>query len=581
MSITLKKIWHRDAFRIALFFEYDIEKIKILKAIGGTFSKTHSCWYVDYDVKTYTTLKQHFSSFKIETPTGTIPSPQVTGERRDHSPIAESDSQLDLRKASNPDHKADKSPFETKLRLALLQNVGKYWVFKMGYHQSTHKALLKIKGVYWNSNYQCFMAMRHPKVKEEVEQILQVSPFFGEDYLSKETTYRGQSIRITTHPEDTAWMAVYIPKLVAIHEKMKRFSMMRYSKSKDCYLLPAAPIVYESLQLQMEPLEIMIINELPLGYLQKQHLPNKKRFDLAKTKQGLLEQLPEKGHDYVLNMVDTLLALNYSSATMRTYTNAFIQFLRHFEYRDPETIAPKEIIRYLGSLMERGLSASSGHSMVNGLHFYYQQVLHKSEYDFKLPRPKKEKKLPVVLTMDECLRIFQVVDNPKHKLLLLVGYGAGLRVSEIVNLQWGDILFEEYKIHIKNAKGKKDRMVMLPYSIVQSLKIYKELYNGKRYVFQGQYAGEPLSVGSVQSTMREALKRSGLEKKASVHTLRHSFATHLLENGTDIRYIQQFLGHSSIKTTTIYTHLTKSAVDKIQSPLDRLVDINNKKKLDS
>jgi site-specific recombinase XerD len=176
--------------------------------------------------------------------------------------------------------------------------------------------------------------------------------------------------------------------------------------------------------------------------------------------------------------------------------------------------------------------------------------------------------------------LFQVVDNPKHKLLLLIGYGAGLRVSEIVTLKWSDILFDEHKIHVKDAKGKKDRIVMLPYAIVESLKIYRELYNGKQYVFEGQFAGEPYSTGSTQSVMRQAIKKSGLDKKATVHSLRHSFATHLLENGTDIRYIQRFLGHSSIKTTTIYTHLTKSAVGKIKSPLDIMVDENNKKKLE-
>jgi site-specific recombinase XerD len=181
--------------------------------------------------------------------------------------------------------------------------------------------------------------------------------------------------------------------------------------------------------------------------------------------------------------------------------------------------------------------------------------------------------------MDECLQIFRVVDNPKHKLLLLIGYGAGLRVSEIVTLQWNDILFSEHKIHIKNAKGKKDRMVMLPYSIVSSLDYYRKLYQPNKYVFEGQYAGEPYSAGSAQAVMRAALKKSGLSKNATVHTLRHSFATHLLESGTDIRYIQKFLGHASIKTTTIYTHVSKMATDKISSPLDRLVDENNKKKL--
>jgi site-specific recombinase XerD len=207
-------------------------------------------------------------------------------------------------------------------------------------------------------------------------------------------------------------------------------------------------------------------------------------------------------------------------------------------------------------------------------------VLGEAGFELTLPRPKKEKKLPSVLTMEECLLIFRTVDNPKHKLLLLMGYGAGLRVSEIVSLQWRDILFEEHKIHIKNAKGKKDRMVMLPYSIVNSLEAYRQVYPKAQYVFEGQFAGEPYSAGSVQAVMRNALKKSGLEKKATVHTLRHSFATHLLENGTDIRYIQKLLGHTSIKTTTVYTHVSKSAVDKIISPLDRLVDDIHKKKLE-
>ena len=355
--------------------------------------------------------------------------------------------------------------------------------------------------------------------------------------------------------------------------------MARFSTIKECYLLPAAPSVYEALLMQFEPHKVLIKHQLPKGYLLKQNVPNRKQLDLRKTKEQLFNQVPAKAHDYITLMVDTILALNYSSSTMRTYTSSFLKFLRDHQFRDPHTITQKEIIKYLASLMERGLSASSGHSMVNALLFYYQQIEHQKGFELKLPRPKTEKKLPAVLTMEECLQIFRVVDNPKHKLLLLIGYGAGLRVSEIVTLEWRDILFSEHKIHIKNAKGKKDRMVMLPYSIVSSLELYKQLYEPNKYVFEGQFAGEPYSVGSAQAVMRQALKKSGLAKKATVHTLRHSFATHLLESGTDIRYIQKFLGHASIKTTTIYTHVSKIASDKILSPLDRLVDENNKKKL--
>jgi site-specific recombinase XerD len=330
----------------------------------------------------------------------------------------------------------------------------------------------------------------------------------------------------------------------------------------------------------MDVLSIEMVNELPSNYLQKKHLPNRKQIELRNAKTRIFDQVPEVGRPFVSKMMDTILAFNYSHNTLQSYSSAFIQFLKQFDFQDPATIEQDAIVGYLATLMERGLSASSGHTMVNSIQFYYHQVLGKKYYTFKLPRPKKEKKLPTVLTMEECLQVFKAVDNPKHKLLLLIGYGAGLRVSEIVTLQWADILFDEHKIHVKNAKGKKDRMVMLPYSIIQSLRVYKEMYKGKQYVFEGQFAGEPYSTTSVQTVMRQALEKSGLSKKATVHTLRHSFATHLLENGTDIRYIQQFLGHSSIKTTTIYTHLTKSAVDKIKSPLDILVDENNRKKLE-
>lgn len=577
-TIRIEKIFHHGAYRIGVFFDKDFEIIAVLKRLGATYSGSRRCWYLDYSKVSYHLLRSHFPDLVVVTESS-IPT-LVTGvDNRDLSPIASS-STLQLGSVvSNPEHKQSVVSSD-KLRLQLLPSIGKYWVFKMHFHHEISKQLLKVKGVYWNGNYKSYMVFRNEVVKKEVEGILGVSGFFGLDYFVKDSFVVKGKIKVLPHAEAVSWMEVYVPKVLLVHEKLKRFSMMRFSKSKNCYLLPAAPVVMDSLHLQFENTGIEIEILLPKNYLDKRNLPNKKQLDLSKTKKSLLDMVPEKAHLYLSGMVDTLLALNYSSSTLRTYCGAFIQFLRYFDFRNPEEISREEIIRFLGSLMERGLSATSGHSMVNGVQFYYQQVLGKRDFTFVLPRPKKEKKLPVVLTMEECLLIFKVVDNPKHKLLLLIGYGAGLRVSEIVSLKWSDILFEEHKIHVKNAKGKKDRMVMLPYSIVSSLQLYRELYKGKLYVFEGQFAGEPYSTGSVQQVMRTALKLSGLEKKATVHTLRHSFATHLLENGTDIRYIQQFLGHSSIKTTTVYTHLTKTAVDKIQSPLDRMIDLKSKKKLD-
>ncbi|WP_369753649.1 tyrosine-type recombinase/integrase [Flavobacterium sp. WC2409] len=582
MQIIVKKIWHRDADRIGLFFTYDSGTISQLKKLGGIYSQSLRCWYFDYNAVNYKLISQTFDDLVIDNPKKTKTQP-LAGLTigRDLPAIATGNLQLDSAlMLNNPEHIAKTNSLAPNMRLELLPNLGKYWVFKMQYYQAISRQLLATKGVYWNANYKVYMVLRNTNVKLQVEKILGASSFFPEnDSYKSETVFTSESIIVKPHPEDPKWMEVYVPPFLVLREKIKRFSMARFSTIKDCYLLPAAPSVYEAMGMQFEPHKVLINNRLPKGYLLKQNLPNRKQLDLSKTKAQLFNQVPDAAHDYITLMVDTILALNYSSSTMRTYTSSFLKFLRDHQFRDPHTITQKEIIKYLASIMERGLSASSGHNMVNALLFYYQQIEHQKGFELKIPRPKSEKKLPAVLTMEECLQIFRAVDNPKHKLLLLIGYGAGLRVSEIVTLEWRDILFAEHKIHIKNAKGKKDRLVMLPYSIVSSLELYKTLYEPNKYVFEGQYAGEPYSIGSAQSVMRQALKKSGLSKSATVHTLRHSFATHLLENGTDIRYIQKFLGHASIKTTTIYTHVSKMAADKILSPLDRLVDENNKKKL--
>ena len=191
------------------------------------------------------------------------------------------------------------------------------------------------------------------------------------------------------------------------------------------------------------------------------------------------------------------------------------------------------------------------------------------DVQFILPRPKKEKKLPVVFTMEECLQIFRVVDNPKHKLLLLVGYGSGLRVSEIVNLKWEDIYFEEQKIHVKNAKGKKDRMVALSEGILELLRKYYSVYKPKDWLFEGQYGGQ-YSARSIQAVFQKAKIRARVSPNVSFHSLRHSYATHLHERGTDIKLIQELLGHSDIKTTLRYTHVSNRALEGISSPFDDL-----------
>ena len=188
---------------------------------------------------------------------------------------------------------------------------------------------------------------------------------------------------------------------------------------------------------------------------------------------------------------------------------------------------------------------------------------------FDIPRPKKPLTLPKMLGKSEVKKILQVTKNQKHAMALQLCYGMGLRVSEVVNLRVEDIDSQRMVVHIISAKGKKDRYVPLPASVLPKLREYYIKYRPKDYLLEGQYGGR-YSIGSVQQVFKKAMKKAGINKRIGVHGLRHSYATHLLEAGADMRFIQELLGHNSIKTTQVYTKVTPRSLSNIKSPIDSL-----------
>lgn len=212
---------------------------------------------------------------------------------------------------------------------------------------------------------------------------------------------------------------------------------------------------------------------------------------------------------------------------------------------------------------------STQNQVINAIKFYYEKVRKGQRKVYALERPLKETKLPKVLSAEEVAAILKSATNLKHKTMLWLIYSAGLRRSELINLKIDDIDSKRMVINIKAAKGKKDRITMLSERILELLRKYFKEYRPRVWLFEGM-PGEPYSASSLQKVFMAALRKSGVRKEASLHTLRHSFATHLLETGTDLRYIQSLLGHNSSKTTEIYTHVTTRAFNKIKSPLDDL-----------
>lgn len=570
--VKISKIYHQDNFQIAIYLGFDEQLKNKVRGIGAKWSQTHNCWYVLYNKENYKLIKRTFNEIEIVTDKNDERQTEPTRIRQETVHIAETIGEI--RPQIEAEHKGLVP--ETVRDIVFSGSIGKYWILKIPYQKELTPKLLSIKGVYWNKTQKAFFVLRHVKVKMKVEALLGVGELFPAEYFNLETVVSNPNtfIELKEYRANKKWMILNCPPVAYLIEQVKRWEGSRYSKANKTYLLNATPAMLENVMKIAGELNISVRNELPDRYLSKYKALNKKETQLRNLREGLRQQVPAVAQTYTLTMLDYLLAQNYSANTIKNYTNAFNLFLRINHYENPDELTETQLVRHLAWMSEQGLSASSLAMLVNALLYYYRTVLKRDAFEIRIPRPRKEHHLPTVLTREECYRIFKYVDNPKHKLLLLIGYGAGLRRSEIVSLKWADILFDEHQIHIKQGKGKKDRIVMLPYSIVEYLRNYRQLYPSDDWVFEGQYKGEALSARTVQQVMANAVAKAGLEKVATVHTLRHSFATHLLESGTDIRYIQQLLGHANITTTMVYTHITQKAERKIISPLDSLAQSN-------
>jgi site-specific recombinase XerD len=247
-----------------------------------------------------------------------------------------------------------------------------------------------------------------------------------------------------------------------------------------------------------------------------------------------------------------------------------MQYLYFFSSLDVDQFTSEEIRTYLlHCLQQFKLSENTLHSRINAIKFYYEQVLRQDKIFLDIPRPKRPSILPQVISMQDLQKIFEVTANLKHNTILKLCYGMGLRVSEIVALKVKDVDSRNMQVFIQRGKGKKDRYANLPETLLGQLREYWKQYRPKTYLFEGQDGGM-YTVRSAQQVFTAALKKAKINKKVGIHGLRHSYATHLLELGTDITLIQQLLGHQDLKTTMRYTHVSKKTIKSIKSPLDRM-----------
>jgi integrase/recombinase XerD len=268
--------------------------------------------------------------------------------------------------------------------------------------------------------------------------------------------------------------------------------------------------------------------------------------------------------------VETLQLRAYSPSTITTYRNEFAQLLYILKGKNVDDLDATRLRSYfLYCVNTLKLSENTLQSRINAVKFYYEKVLRREKFFFEIPRPKKPSILPKVISIKDIKKLFGVTTNLKHNTMLKLCYGMGLRVSEIVALKIKDIDSERMQVFIERAKGKKDRYVNLPESVLLQMREYFKEFKPKIYLFEGQLGGM-YSVRSAQQVFSDALEKANINKTVGIHGLRHSFATHLMESGTDVMFIQKLLGHNDIKTTLRYVHVSKKDVKNIKSPLDTM-----------
>ncbi len=275
--------------------------------------------------------------------------------------------------------------------------------------------------------------------------------------------------------------------------------------------------------------------------------------------------------DAITQMNRQLQVENYADNTRRTYLSHFKAFYYSKYYKEP--IRYTDIMSYLQYQKNRGLSNSALHQVINALKFYLEKVCKENKQYFNIARPRKEKALPVILNEKELKSLFEAIHNIKHKTILRLIYACGLRVGELLSIELRDIDGKRKQAHIRRSKGHKDRIVPLSDSILAELRTYYRIYRPSKYLFEGTSRkgnNVAYSASSVRAIFKRAVKKAGIKKQVKLHSLRHSYATHLLEHGIDLRYIQTLLGHNSSRTTEIYTHVSRKKLSNIPSPIDFL-----------
>ncbi len=593
---TLSPLDHRGATHIKVDIANNLESKNLIRQITGRkWSKTHGCWYVPYTAEAFRELKELFD---VEVPV--LFSQKEKNKKPNSAPVQEKtppDEQIRLEKENDQRMKAY-VPWQRKDWVEKIKTIpgrawnmeGKYWSLPMvkkvveslreWYGDQVHftfKLPSNLPNTYTPKNWKTPVSStitttatqetqkRHLQPNDEIEKDTQ--PIYQTTVVDgiEKSILAGDHLIVQQLNEK--WLAAFVP----YHkkewlEKIKAIRGRFWEHEPKYWKVPYSK---ESLEL----LELIAGKQLRLAFQPSSEIPERIFLPTAvkKTQSApntLFDRLDTKQKKAVAALEKQLTLERKSYSTVKGYRNHFIRFISYYDEFLPSQITDKQIRDYFFKrITEDKIAKNTQNQLYSSLTAFYVRVLEKPEKMRLVARPEKDKPLPKILTKKEVKKLLHVTDNLKHKCILAIMYGSGLRVGEVVRLRTTDVDIEEKYVLVESGKGNKDRYTLLSAKCINLLKEYCTLWKPSFWLFEGEN-GEPYSERSVQLIFKNSMAKAKIDKRLGTHALRHSFATHMIEAGTDLDFVRKTMGHSSIKTTQIYLHVSKKRLRETRSPLD-------------
>jgi integrase/recombinase XerD len=560
--IQLSKVIHRSKDCIRIQFPFSVLTIQELKKHPSIrYSATLKSWYIPY-------TKQDFLAFqKLNLPYSIIPS-TCTGSLKptgDSSGIS----------FDNNEHSVDSDSLSNSQREAdivqrddiIIEYSHPYLVVQLTYDKKSVDFLKTLHRSYWHKTSKRWLVKASISNLESLQSYFKAIPLevYQRMYDLIRISNESKLVDIYYSPEFRDSFFVQLKGYQVDVDFIMSLSKRQYFKSRQSWLLPYSAELMRRLIAHYTEKGYQVTNRYKIKEVAPSKNGNSKQLD------ALLYKLRQDEKDLLTEIAQTMIRCKYSWRSIRSYTGKILRFYQFNKRMEMSKVTSDHVNAYLNHLSMQDASESLLNMTISALKFYFKQVKYVDGFEMdRVVRPRRGRALPRFLSKNEVHLILKSGRNLKHQTLMCTLYSTGIRLSELLAIRLEHIYWDRNQILVVSGKGKKDRMVTLSKVLKELLQFYFEAYKPATYLFESTQLGVPYSASSVQKVVRLSAKRAGITRKVTPHILRHSYATHLLDGGVDVRFIQELLGHKDIKTTLVYTHVSTRSIGKIESPLDQM-----------